>query len=378
MFCGTLDGNGYSVNNLTIYNENTFYTGLFACVDKEGTVKNLTLENVNLIGTNYIGGIAGYALGSVTDCSVSGAITYLNKNEYKVFLGGVAGRAENNLNGCTANVSITAEQSAETYAGGIAGYYVYYTEQADAALTISAVSALKIASNADVYAGGIFGYIASKTKLANCYATGNVTVSSTFTGVYGGGLVGQSFCSSTLTNCYATGNVTVSSTSTSTGVYGGGLVGQLDGSSSDTLTNCYATGDVTVSSTSTSASVYGGGLVGQFYRSSGTLTNCYSVSRVLAESPSKTYAGALVGYAESVQIVNTHWLYVAESGVEYAVGYSDTLGIPTSVGSTKHTAVEEFYTLANVLNAGQETPVWEHKTVNSLPMLIQKINEEKK
>ena len=31
---------------------------------------------------------------------------------------------------------------------------------------------------------------------------------------------------------------------------------------------------------------------------------------------------------------------------------------------------QQFYTLADTLNEGQETPAWEHKTENALPTLI--------
>ena len=34
--------------------------GLFGCIGGRGTVKNLTLENVNIIGHDNVGGVAGY------------------------------------------------------------------------------------------------------------------------------------------------------------------------------------------------------------------------------------------------------------------------------------------------------------------------------
>ena len=57
------------------------------------------------------------------------------------------------------------------------------------------------------------------------------------------------------------------------------------------------------------------------------------------------------------------------------MGHSDSLGIPTSIGSTRHNSVEEFHTLADALNAGREEPVWEHKDENTLPTLIEKTQE---
>lgn len=57
------------------------------------------------------------------------------------------------------------------------------------------------------------------------------------------------------------------------------------------------------------------------------------------------------------------------------MGHSDSLGIPTSIGGTRHNSVEEFHTLADTLNAGREEPVWEHKDEDTLPTLIEKTQE---
>ena len=49
-FTGILDGNGYTISNLSINNAGS-YTGLFAQMN--GTVRNLTIENANIKGANY-------------------------------------------------------------------------------------------------------------------------------------------------------------------------------------------------------------------------------------------------------------------------------------------------------------------------------------
>ncbi len=494
MFTGTFDGNGYTISNLTIYNTDTFYTGLFACIGEDGKVFDLTLESVHLQGTNYIGGVAGYALGAITNCTVTGEIAYLSQNTYGVFLGGIAGRAENDLNGCTAEVAITAnEVGGTTYAGGIAGYCAYNMQSVESVLTLVSRSAVTITqaegNNNTVYAGGIFGYAAERLKLQDCFAEGNINVATTYYnsysyagglvgyfsserstlancyaagnvsgsyyagglvgyfgynntltncyatgdvsgGNYAGGLVGHFYGSNTLANCYAAGNVSGSSTvgglvgyfesgyNTLTNCYAtgdvsgsstaGGLVGYFE-SFSNTLANCYATGNITVNAQN-SNTVYVGGLVGFFY-SSNTLTNCYATGNITVNAQNgntvyagglvgsfnsnrntiqnsystseivytgtaaTTHLGGLVGLANEVTLTNVHWLYFADSGIEYAVGYSATLGIPTNIGATKHTDIAEFYTLADTLNEGQETPAWEHTGANTLPTLIRKENE---
>lgn len=508
MFTGTFDGNGYTISNLTIYNTDTFYTGLFACIGADGKVFDLTLENIRLQGTNYIGGVAGYALGAVTNCKVTGNIFNIALNSNDVFLGGIAGRAENELNGCTTEVTISVIEIKATaaYIGGVAGYFAYQNLVALSLVSYSDLTITKSVDEATVYAGGIFGYTAMKfirlydcvaegnvtvelldgnsiaggligycdecATLINCYALGNVSGSS-----YVGGLIGQMERQATLSNCYATGNV-------SSNNYGGGLIGYLIGGRRNVLTNCYATGDVTVKeqpsgekyaggligygtsvdltnchtegdvivnetagyhtyigglvgyfsssshtlincyatgdiSGNVSAVCYAGGLVGNSNNNSDTFTNCYatgninitvkvlnaqnnnslvcigglvgrfnvgggetviqnsySTSKIICTGTAATaYLGGLVGYAREVTLTNAHWLYFADSGAEYAVGYSGALGIPTNIGATKHSGIAEFYTLADTLNEGQETPAWEHTGVNTLPTLIKKENQ---
>ena len=425
MFNGTLDGNGFSIKNLTIYNDRTYYTGLFACIGESGVVKNLTLDNVNLTGKNFIGGIAGYAIGSITDCVVVGKITLLNQNSFKKFLGGIAGRAENNINGCRTQVLIISQEAeGEMYVGGIVGYivgYDYDTENSSDKFIISSEVSIIIDSKDTSYAGGLIGGAERLLYLENCYTTGSITTFSNLTS-YSGGLVGYykgsmvdcystidikssstlsalsshngglaGYFDGSMINCYATGNITSSSsssyngglggyfyyssmencyatsdiTSSSSSSYNGGLGGYYVGVNS--IINCYATGDVVFSG---EASQGVGGLAGYFY--DGSIVNCYVTGEVIA---STSYVGGLIGNTGSAEINNAHWLYFPESSVQYAVGYNDKLGIPTSIGSTKHTDIKEFYTLADALNQGQENPVWEHKTENSLPTLIKNIKE---
>ena len=42
--------------------------GLIGFIGSDGTVKNVKLENVNITGSYYVGGVVGYNYGSVTAC----------------------------------------------------------------------------------------------------------------------------------------------------------------------------------------------------------------------------------------------------------------------------------------------------------------------
>ena len=426
-FLGTLDGAGHKITNLTVYNTETFYSGLFSVIGSTGSVKNLTLENASVSGTNYVSIIAGWSLGSITDCTVSGAVTHIAANGYKVFVGGIAGRAEENVDRCSAAVDLTVtEAQVEIYVGGIVGY-LSSSDSSSSPLMLTASGTANVSGEGyPVYIGGLVGYIYSNIDLSNChtemqiitassssnayaggligynnssititdsyatgdvtdsgsssacvgglvggsygaitvadsYATGNVTASSSYS--YAGGLVGYSWSDTTITNSYATGNVTASSNNNSS--YAGGLVGWCI--STITITDSYSTGNVTASSNNNNS--YAGGLVG--VASFITVRNAYSSSAVSAEGGGTVYVGGLVGYViNSVNLENAHWLKSADTDAVYAVGYSDSLGVPTSIGSTSHTILDEFYALADTLNAGREVPVWEHTGENTLPSLI--------
>ena len=324
MFNGVFDGNGHKISNLTIYNTTTFYAGLFACIGESGCVKNLILENVDLKGTNYIGAVAGYSLGVIENCTVNGEINYLSENSYKVFIGGIVGRIDNKIDKCSSNVNIICTEL-----------------------------------NGEANLGGLAGYIDGESlSLSDCFAVGNILCESKKSTLYAGGLFGYSG-SINLINCYATGDITATGCQYT---YVGGFVG----SGRLTVSNSYTTGDITATG---DYDAYAGGFVGD----GGTInvTSSYTVSKISVASEGTVYSGAFAGYTDNFKMTNAHWLYYEESGVEYAIGYGGSMGIPSSIGSTKHTKISDFYTLADALNTGLETPVWENVN-GGLPTLKSK------
>ena len=360
-FLGTLDGAGHKITNLAVYNTETFYSGLFSVIGSTGSVKNLTLENALMSGTNYVGIIAGWSLGSITDCTVSGAVTHIAANGYKVFVGGIAGRAEENVDRCSAAVDLTVtEAQVEVYVGGIVGY-LSSGGSSSSPLTLTASGTANVSGEGyTVYIGGLVGYIYSSINLSNCHTEMQITAIGSYS-AYAGGLVGFNRIDTTITDSYATGNVSAIGSSSA---YVGGLIGR--NSNSITITDSYATGNVSAIG---SYSAYAGGLVGQ--GGGTTVRNAYSSSAVSAEGGGTVYVGGLAGcVGNSVNLENAHWLKSADTDAVYAVGYSGSLGVPTSIGSTSHAMLDEFYTLADTLNAGREAPVWEHTGENTLPSLI--------
>jgi len=140
-FSGSFDGGENTIYNLTIndglnyYDGGENYAGLFGHVKNGGYIKNLTIENVQITGCLYVGGVVGRMekSGVIENCHLTGDIDI----EGYWYVGGIAGRYEygTDISGCsvkgTANsiAKIEADVDAATnkeedgaYAGAIVGF----------------------------------------------------------------------------------------------------------------------------------------------------------------------------------------------------------------------------------------------------------------
>ena len=218
-------------------------------------MQNVVLENVQINGANYVGGVAGWSYGKIENCSVSGSV------------------------------------SSNSTAGGVVGY------QSDGAITGCNSSATV---KGMVRAGGVAGATNSGASLTGCYATGSVSVeNNTTSAAYAGGVVGSNGASSTLTACYATGSVTGSGSGT---IYTGGVTGTND---CGTLTACYhANGTVSGPDGTT------GGVTGRNFKDSllgsGIITACYWGSNGQTQGIGDNQAGTTGGTTQ-VDGTNVKW-----------------------------------------------------------------------
>ncbi|OXS61588.1 hypothetical protein B1A99_02910 [Cohnella sp. CIP 111063] len=71
-FTGTLEGNRYVIRNLTVAGSDDD-AGLFAA--SSGTIRNIGLESVSVLGGNRVGGLIGSNLGTVSNVYVKGSVT---------------------------------------------------------------------------------------------------------------------------------------------------------------------------------------------------------------------------------------------------------------------------------------------------------------
>ena len=197
-FIGNFDGNNKIISNLTV-NTTSGYAGLFGRVNG-GTIKNLGVTG-SVIGTSYVGGIAGsVSVGSggtisncYTTCTVTGSVNYV---------GGITGRNDGTVNNCYAT-------------GAIKGTY---------------------------YVGGIIG--SNIGTVSACYATGAISGAN-----YVGGIVGDNY-GGTVSNCVAL-NPSIEKEGSDVGT----RFGRVAGDDSGMLSNNYAYENIPVLGVQTSGSI---------------------------------------------------------------------------------------------------------------------------
>ena len=230
-FAGTFDGNNKTITGLTIKSTTT-NVGLFTSIAEEGTVKNLTLDNVNITAGSNVGAIAGENRGTIENCSVSGSVTGLSDNSC---VGGIAGfHSKGTITDCHSSATVEGKDCV----GGIAGQSDAMLGYASIIACYSTGSVTATKNNLDYsWAGGVVGLNSNGAVLTACYATGDAKGD----GNYVGGVVGDNVVG-TVTACYhATGSVTGASVST------GGVAGRnyKDDYDSSTIFACYWVGTVT-------------------------------------------------------------------------------------------------------------------------------------
>ncbi|NME71014.1 InlB B-repeat-containing protein [Flammeovirga aprica] len=118
-FKGVYDGNGFAIHHLVINRPNANYIGLFGYTES-GTIKNLTLTNVSITGSQYTGALGGKIdlEGIVENVKVSGTVTAYRHS------GGVFGDINNSssLNYVFSSVNVMkGDYTDDKNFGGIAG-----------------------------------------------------------------------------------------------------------------------------------------------------------------------------------------------------------------------------------------------------------------
>ncbi|MDR1505968.1 MAG: hypothetical protein LBI67_02595 [Treponema sp.] len=307
-FKGSFDGAGHAVSNLFINKPDTDMQGLFGCLIG-AEIKNLGLENVNVTGKGWVGGIAGYVRGG---SNIADSYSTGNVSGTDYYVGGIAGYigGTSDINSIKNSYS-TGTVSGNDYVGGIAGHV-----------------------------GGTSG----NNGVVNCYSTGNVSGNTSVGGI--AGRVGSTSGSASVVSCYSTGNVS------GTGYYVGGVAGRVGATNgSDSVENSYSTGTV-------NGNDYVGGIAGYVGATSGSasVVNCAALNPWVRATAS--YAGRVVGSSGSTGTGNVAW-----DGIETGGGAAFTGNAGT--GITK-TAIQNGSGFPFNVTAAP----WSYPTTGILPTLI--------
>ena len=205
---GTFDGNGKTISNLYI-NATSEFAGFFGYL-AGGNIKNITFDNakVNSTGIYYTGILAGYAgscifenIKTLGNCSVEG----------KQITGGIAGIAVGNISNCENHAEVKGMGSL----GGILGMYYGSDNSITSCANYGAVTGTYI------QVGGMVGYFDSGT-IQNSANYGDITGKDNVGNLIGEGVI----CN--LNNVLGTGNVTATSDTERAGL----LFGRISKSSS--------------------------------------------------------------------------------------------------------------------------------------------------
>ncbi|MDR0767072.1 MAG: hypothetical protein LBE57_01285 [Methanosarcinales archaeon] len=199
-FTGTLDGQNFTISNLSI--SASSHAGLFS-VTNGATIENVILNNVtNPTSGAYSGSLVGAANNTVIEnCH---ALSVSVSGNYSI--GGLVG----SLNGSAVSNSSASGtvrgSSPGSGVGGLAG-----SAEQDSVITTSFAAVAVTAESGNI--GGFIGGLSNST-ISNCYAEGNVVgnTSSNNTGGFVGYIGGVWWPSnnddtSTISNCYAVGDV---------------------------------------------------------------------------------------------------------------------------------------------------------------------------
>ncbi|MGA2916858.1 MAG: GLUG motif-containing protein [Sedimentisphaerales bacterium] len=177
-FTGVFDGNGHIIRNVDINSPASDYIGLFGYVDSNGLIRNLGVEEVNIIGSSYVGGLAGKNNGTISNCYADSSITGYSR------IGGLVGGNRSRVNACYATGTVVSYDGSSYCIGGLAGYNLGDIATCYSTGAVSGTSSV----------GGLAGYNAG--SISDCYSTGSVSGTYSLGGLLGsndGGSVVSSF-----------------------------------------------------------------------------------------------------------------------------------------------------------------------------------------
>jgi hypothetical protein len=296
-FTGTLDGNNFKINSLTIDTANCCASwsaiGLIGQIGTGGVVRNLGITNeLIVVGANVtfasVGGLAGINNGTIDHSFTTGIVSNFGLSG---FAGGLVGR-----NGC-ADPSCTQTNLTHSF-------------------STANVLGVGRTNNVDGFIGGLVGW--NQGKLLQTYATGSVRdVADGGSGV--GGLVGLN--DGSITQSYARGNVSKTGNGTPFDFNDlGGLVGANQG----VIEQSYAVGTVGFDGVATNGGIAAFAGISYFQ----TVDQTYAIGfvNVSGAPPSSSFGGVggLIGFDFNSPVTSSYWDPVKTGQQSSPVGIRST------------------------------------------------------
>jgi len=154
---GEFHGNGHKVSNLSFHSDFVSQVGLFGYL-AGGRVSAVGVENADITGRNYVGGLVGYIReGTVSNSYAEGDVAGHQQ------VGGLVGENyEGIVDNCYSRGSVTG--------GGAVGGLLGYLREGTVSNSYSRASV-----SGGQWVGGLVGTVLPAGAVSNCYAGGNVT-----------------------------------------------------------------------------------------------------------------------------------------------------------------------------------------------------------
>lgn len=264
-FTGTLDGNGFTIRNLTVNAEQYDNGALF--YQNEGTIQNLRVTGqINLTSKSgivrFAASLAIYNKGTIYNCTSAAGITA--GGDMPVRVGGLVSENKGTIDYCRYTGTIHASAGGgEVSVGGITyindnSAVISHCENVGIILAESGNSTevkdtiSSLVNESSIHLGGIAGKTDWHSTIDQCRATCTIRITgeSHYEYWYIGGIVGSGFVA-TFSNCCFNGtlSINVDIKDVASGIYKvGGLAG--DGGYESKYENCYVSGVITDSSPS--------------------------------------------------------------------------------------------------------------------------------
>lgn len=294
-FAGHFDGAGHTVKGLNIYG-GAGYAAMFGQVDAQGSLSNLTLDNITVSTSSIYGAaLASRCEGKIDNCHVrNSSIRVANGFQGAGALAGTSyGISRSTVTDCTV-------YAGDGYGGGLAAQA--FGPVTDCHVSGTTLSGLIYNANNIPPFGGIVS--TSNDAITDCSFAGSVEIPAAYYPVTIGGIVGiiQGLTKGTgITRCVAAGNFLGTM-----GNYASyNRVGGLAGMCAADITDSYSAGQVRGNNSRTVGSLTG--MVQYVQNDEGVMkqpkfTNCYSTAWMnvgnLEYAPSATTCGELFGSSD--------------------------------------------------------------------------------